>query len=772
VPALVWGIDPQYQLWYGKSAMNWEEALPVGNGRLGAMVYGNATEEIIQLNEDSLYTGKPQDATHSEFYDALQDVEKLLADNEYEEAHVLAEQKLVCKGRGSHHCTTANCDYGTYQTLGDLALTFYHRGEVCQYQRKLDVRDAIVTVEYEVDGIKYQREVFASYPEQVIAVRLTADKAHQLNLDVALKREENASISIKGSSIRMQGNVYPGGIDYGVTVALVASGGSLKFSADRVNIRDADEVLLYVAASTTFREKDPCQANERTLRTARTHSYQALKERHLEDYQKLFNRCRLELPTSFTSHKPTLLRLWALREGAFDPSVYALYFNYGRYLLISSSRSPFLPANLQGIWSNSLFTPWCGDFHLNINVQMNYWPAETTNLTECSDPLDAFIFYLERFGQRTAEKMYHARGWVAHHISNIWGFTEPAENPRWGLFPGGSAWLCRHLWDKYLFHPESEYLEKIYPTLKGASLFYLDTLYRDPHSQYLLPCPSNSPENQYVLPSGKLGYLSRAATVQLSLIRDIFNSVIRSSRILNVDTSYAMQLEDIVQQLYPYQIDVKGLLKEYAEDFPLPMPGHRHMSHLYALYPAYDRLIIDSPELMEAAKESLNQRWKNGFGQTGWNLGWTINLFARLGDKQSAYQALRQMLTCSTLPNLFDNHPPFQIDGNFGGIAGIAEMLLQSHTGEIVLLPALPDSWKEGSITKLRARGGLDVSMQWHNSQLTALDLLATASNTFAIRFPDTHALTQLLVNGAPIPWEDTTALNISLQNGDVVTVR
>ena len=403
---------------------------------------------------------------------------------------------------------------------------------------------------------------------------------------------------------------------------------------------------------------------------------------------------------------------------------------------------------------------------------MNYWPAEVTNLSECSDPLDAFIFYLEKFGQKTAREMYHANGWVAHHISNIWGFSAPAEHPSWGLFPGGSAWLCRHLWDKYLFHQDLKYLEKIYPTLKGASLFYLETLYEDPHTKFLLPNPSNSPENQYILPSNKAGYLSKAATIQLSLTRDIFDTVIKASQILNVDQDYSNQLRAALNRLYPYTIDAQGLLKEYQEDFPLPFPGHRHMSHLYGLFPANDQSITSSPLLLEAAKKSLIHRWENGVGQTGWNLGWTINLFARMQDKKNANQALVQMLACSTLPNLFDNHPPFQIDGNFGGAAGIAEMLVQSHSGEIVLLPALPDSWKEGSVKGLRARGGLEVSMKWQNSQIKEVELTAMSSNTFHIQFPADHKLSQIGINEVNRSLDCAKTLEITLQKGDKVLIK
>lgn len=768
--------DPQYDLWYSRQAKKWEEALPIGNGRLGAMVYGNIQEEIIQLNEDSMYSGKYQDANNPEFFEGLLEVRNFLASENYEKAHEVAEKKLICKGGGSHYCSTAYCDYGSYQTLGDLVLTFhhekFHEGNVKKYERMLDLKQAVATTEYEINGVRYLREIFSSYPDQLIVIRLTADKPHQLNFDAALRRSENAILSRERSSLIMKGNLYPDGIDYGAIVAILSSGGTLEESADRISVRQANEALIFITASTTFRETDPVQSNRETLKNATFYTYEQLKERHIEDYQRLFNRCQLDLPTHFPSHRTTSQRLWALKEGALDPSLFSLYFNYGRYLLIASSRSPFLPANLQGIWSDQIFTPWCGDFHLNINLQMNYWPAEVANLSECSDPLDAFIFYLEKFGKKTAQEMYHAKGWVAHHISNIWGFTAPAEDPKWGLFPGGSAWLCRHLWDKYLFHPNQTYLEKIYPTLKEASLFYFDTLYQDPHTKYLLPNPSNSPENQYILTSDKVGYLSKAATIQLSLIRDIFDIVIRASQILDIDQDYSDELKKVINLLYPYEMDSQGLLREYAEDFLLPFPGHRHMSHLYGLFPAYDRSIVNCQQLLEAAKKSLNHRWESGWGQTGWNLGWTINLFARIQDKENAYKALVQMLACATLPNLFDNHPPFQIDGNFGGVAGIAEMLLQSHTEEIVLLPALPDAWKDGSVKGLLARGGLEVSMKWRDSQIEEVELASNSSNTFHIRFPGNHRLAQAFVNGEGRFFDSAETLEIVLKAGDRICMK
>jgi alpha-L-fucosidase 2 len=771
LPGIITANDPQYTLWYSKPAKSWEEALPVGNGRLGAMVYGNVHQEIIQLNEDSVYTGKYQDADNPAFFEGLQEVKALFASGDYEKAHDVAEKKLICKGGGSHHCSTPNCDYGSYQTLGDLVLTFHHQGSFENYKRSLDLKQATVTTTFEINHVKYRRELFSSYPDQAVVIRLTASEPNQLNFDASLRRPENALITIKDTSLIMRGNLYPGGLDYGAALTIIPSGGTVEKNGDNLSIRDANEVLIFIAASTTFREKDPTQTNRETLAKAGKKTYQQLKDDHLHDYQTLFNRCVLELPTNVISSKPTSARLWALKEGALDPSLFALYFNFGRYLLISSSRSPSLPANLQGIWSQHLMTPWCGDFHLNINVQMNYWPAETTNLSECSEPLDDFIFYLEKFGRKTAQEMYHARGWVAHHISNIWGFTTPAEHPSWGLFPGGSVWLCRHLWDKYLFHRNAAYLEKIYPTLKEASLFYFDTLYEDPQTGFLLPNPSNSPENQYELTANRTGYLSKAATIQLSLTRDIFDMVIKASTILEVDQEYIAQLKEALHRLHPYEVDSQGLLKEYAEDFYLPLPGHRHMSHLYGLFPAHDLTIMDSPYLFEAAKKALQHRWENGFGQTGWCLGWTINLFARMHDQHNAYQALVHMLACSTLANLFDNHPPFQIDGNFGGTAGIAEMLLQSHTDEIVFLPALPVSWKEGYVKGLRARGGLEVSMKWNHCKLNEVELVAKASNTFLIRLPEDHELVHVIINGVTQSEAVNETLTLVLQEGDHVVI-
>lgn len=763
--------DPQYELWYSRAANKWEEALPIGNGRLGAMIHGGVHRDVVQLNEDSMYSGKYQDADNPEFFEGLQEVKTLFASGEYEKAHDVAEKKLVCKGDGSHYCSTANCDYGSYQTLGDLILTFHHQGSIEKYSRSLDLKEAISKTQYMINEIAYNRESFSSYPDQVIVIHLTASTHRALNFDIALTRSENASVAARKDSLVMTGDLYPGGISYASLVKVVPVGGNLEACEDHLSVTDADEVIIFVAANTTFREKDPLKTCYVNLEKVSKCSYKELKERHVQDYQALFNRCNLNLETSFTSYKPTSERLWALKEGIIDPSLFSLYFHYGRYLLISSSRSPALPANLQGIWSNHILTPWCGDFHLNINLQMNYWPCELTNLSECSKPLDDFVFTLEKFGRKTAKDMYHARGWVAHHISNVWGFTAPAEHPSWGLFPGGSTWLCRQLWDKYLFSGDVKYLEKIYPTLKGASLFHFDTLYQDPNSEYLLPNPSNSPENQYVLSTERAGYLSKAATVQLSLARDIFNIVIRAAAILDVDHEYCDHLKEALSKLYPYEVDAQGLLKEYQEEFNLPFSGHRHMSHLYGLFPGNDDAILQSPEIFEAALKSLNHRWKNGFGQTGWNLGWTINLFARMQDKQNAFQALVQMLACSTLPNLFDNHPPFQIDGNFGGASGIAEMLLQSHSDEIVLLPSLPDSWRNGSIKGLKARGGLEVSMKWQDSQLFEVHLTPTTSGQFCIRLPKNHNVSQMFVNEVFEDGSLNNVIKLNLQKNDKVSI-
>lgn len=739
--------DPQTCLWYRRPAKKWEEALPVGNGRLGAMVHGGLRKEVIQLNEDSMWSGKPHDWNNLEFYEGQQEVKKLLKDGEYVKAHEIAEKKLICRGDGSHYCNTAKCDYGSYQTLGDLTFAFQHEGEVTDYVRELDLKTAVASVAYKVDGVEFRRNVFSSFPDQAIVIQLTASQEHALNFDVAINRSENGCVSVSDDAVlSMTGNLYRDGIDYAAAAQVICANGSTEVSDKAIQVRDATDVTIVVVAQTTFREKEPQKRNQSDLDKLRKHTFEQLQTRHVEDYSKLFNRCLLNLDTSPISKQSTAGRLWSFREGGFDPGIFALYFNYGRYLLLASSRGQSLPANLQGIWSSQILTPWCGDFHLNINLQMNYWPAEVANLSECSEPLDDFIFRLERTGTETARQMYRARGWVAHHISNVWGFSAPAEHPSWGLFPGGAAWLCRHLWEKYQYSRDKAYLVKVYPTLVNAALFYLDTLHEE--GQHLLPPVSNSPENVYTLKYNQTGYLSKAATVQLTLVRDIMTIVKRASHILNRDEDLRAQLEKALSKLYPYQIDDEGLLKEYSENYSLPFSGHRHMSHLIGVYPGYDTKIWTNQDLLEAAKRSVITRWKKGVGQTGWNLGWTINLFARLGEQEFAYDALKTMLGCSTLPNFFDTHPPFQIDGNFGGVAGIAEMLLQSHGDEIMLLPALPKAWKNGTIKGLRARGGLIVSMQWENAQIVNLELEATTKNTFNIRLPKGHMLRQVVVNG------------------------
>lgn len=747
----------EYKLWYNAPATVWEEALPIGNGRIGAMVYGNPLQEVYQLNEESIWSGYPQDWNNPKAANALPQVREAVDRGDYAKASELWK----ANAQGPY---TAR-----YLPMANLMLDQLTRGEARNLYRELNISNALSTVTYEADGVKYRRTSFISYPDQVMVIKIAADRPQAVSLHIRLNSLLRYTVQTKGEKTLILNGKAPAyvanrdydphqvvyddkrGTQFKVQVELLPDGGHCEANDSALTVRNANEVVLLLSAVTDFGNK------KMTLKKCKR-PYQELLQRHTDDHQQLFNRLQLSLGTENLQKEalPTNERLKSFEQDPTDNGLTELYYQYGRYLLIASSRPGGLPANLQGIWNRHVQPPWGSNYTTNINTEMNYWPAEITNLPECFLPLSDFIGRLAVNGAQTAKVNYGInRGWLAHHNSDVWAQTAPTGGydsdpkgaPRWSCWPMAGVWLCQHLWEHYAFGGDKKYLSKTaYPLMKGAAEFLLQWLQKDPETGYWITNPSTSPENRfrYIDKEGKKqnGEISRSSGMDLGLAWDLLTNCIEASTVLDTDKAFRQQCMDVRANLQPFRIGSKGQLLEWDKEFEETDPNHRHVSHLFALYPGRQIIPEQQPELAAACQRTLEIR---GDGGTGWAMAWKINFWARLRDGNHAFGMLKNGLRYvdatqvsvrggGTYANLFDAHPPFQIDGNFGGTAGITEMLLQSHAGYIHLLPALPDNWQSGSIKGVRARGGFTIDMEWKESRITRLSVTSHSGGTCRIR--------------------------------------
>ena len=723
------------RLWYRQPAANWNEALPIGNGRLAAMVFGGPQSERIQLNEDTIWAGEKRDRNNPEGASNLAEVRRLLFAGKPKEAEVLAERTMIAVPKRMP----------PYQPLGDLLLRFSGQGSASDYVRELDIDTGVVRVTYRSGDARFTREVFASAVDQVIVIRLTCNKSGRISFTTTLTREQDSKtravnpnrVEIEGEAIT-RGDRHPlehkVGVKFHGVLQVLPEGGTIRVAGTEVRVENANAATLVFAAATNFRYSDPATKCDRDLIAAKR-PYARLRSAHVIDHQRLFRRVEFNLGAP-VPNLPTDERLKRVQAGEADVALEAIFFQFGRYLLIASSRPRTMAANLQGKWNDQLQPSWDSKYTININTEMNYWPAEVTNLSELHEPLFDLLDNAREDGRRVAKNLYGARGFMIHHNTDLWGDAVPIDGVHAGLWPMGGAWLSLHLWDHYDYTGDRQFLaRRAYPVMKEASEFFLDYLVDDGKG-HLITGPSLSPENQYRAPDGTAVKLCMGPTMDIQITYALFSRVIKASQLLNVDADFRKRLTAARDRLRPMKIGKYGQLQEWLEDYDEPDPGHRHISHLFALHPGNQITLRGTPELARAARVSLERRLQAGSGHTGWSRAWIINFWARLEDGNLAHENIVALLAKSTLPNLLDNHPPFQIDGNFGGTAGMAEMLLQSHAGELSFLPALPDAWAKGSIKGLRARGGLGVDLSWTAGNATRGVLRPDVDGEFRLRPP------------------------------------